>query len=525
MRKTYFISLVLFMIFSLAGIILIQGYWIFTSMDNHEQEFSMAVRQSLASVAEDIQERELRHYLTKYKEIKDSIGQPENSQIRQVLSFTDSDNASNLSSLFTFGILEEEYNIPISTNEGEGTNAVFDLKGIETRTIFKEAFDPENNRVFSTDTYKNEAPIELVDKVTYESFFSKIANTFPVHKRLNAFELELLIERELKQRNIVTPFEFGVFSDGLATKVSSNNYAETQKGPKYNVPIFIDNQGSSQYELIVSFPEKDLFVRSSIIGVASLSFILTLFIIVVCAVAIYQIIKQKKISEIKSDFINNMSHEFKTPLATINLAIDAIENPQNINDKKKISRYLNMMREENKRMKDQVDTVLMISQLERGATPMEWDLIDPIEALERAVNHVALIIQNRQGNIKTIYQAPPCAIRADKNHFTNMITNLLDNAIKYSEGAPQIELKTAKEDGEFIIQVSDKGMGMDPETLKLIFEKFYRVQSGNIHNIKGHGLGLSYVKKILDLLNGTIHVKSKLKEGTTFTIRLPLQEH
>ena len=523
MRKTYFISLVLFMIFSLAGIILIQGYWIYTSINTHEQEFSMAVRQSLASVAEDIQERELRHYLNKYKEIRDSIGQPQNSQIRQVLSFTDSDNASNLSSLFTFGILEEEYNIPISANEKGGTSTVFDLKGIETRTIFKEAFDPENNRVFSTETYKDESPIELVDKVTYQSFFSKIANTFPVHKRLNAFELQLLINRELNQRNVVTPFEFGVYSDGLATKVSSNNYAETQKGPQYSVPIFIDNQGSSQYELIVSFPEKDLYVRSSIIGVASLSFILTLLIIVVCAVAIYQIIKQKKISEVKSDFINNMSHEFKTPLATINLAIDAIENPQNIKDEKKISRYLNMMREENKRMKDQVDTVLMISQLERGSTPMEWELIDPQDAIQGAVNHVSLIIQNRQGAIHTDFQAAPCALRADKNHFTNMITNLLDNAIKYSEGAPQIALKTAVVDGQYTIKISDKGMGMDQETLKLIFQKFYRVQSGNIHNIKGHGLGLSYVKKILELLNGTIHVRSTLGEGSEFTIQLPLE--
>ena len=227
--------------------------------------------------------------------------------------------------------------------------------------------------------------------------------------------------------------------------------------------------------------------------------------------------------EVKSDFINNMSHEFKTPLATINLAIDAIENPQNIKDEKKIRRYLNMMREENKRMKDQVDTVLMISQLERGSTPMEWELIDPQDAIQGAVNHVSLIIQNRQGAIHTDFQAPTSALRADKNHFTDMITNLLDNAIKYSEGAPQIALKTAVVDGQYTIKISDKGMGMDQETLKLIFQKFYRVQSGNIHNIKGHGLGLSYVKKILELLNGTIHVRSTLGEGSEFTIQLPLE--
>ena len=295
-----------------------------------------------------------------------------------------------------------------------------------------------------------------------------------------------------------------------------------QSGPRYSIPIFDDDQASNSYDLIVSFPQKDSYVLSSIIGVASLSLVLTLLIIVLCGISLYQILQQKKISEIKSDFINNMSHEFKTPIATINLAIDAIESPTIINDKDKVSRYLGMMREENKRMQDQVETVLMISQLEKGSTPMECIPLETHQIIEDALSHVALIVQNRAGVIHKNLDATQTMISANKQHLTNVLTNLLDNAIKYSEGSPVIEVSTRVEDNQIAIELKDEGIGMDSETLQLIFEKFYREQAGNVHNIKGHGLGLSYVKKILNLLNGTIHVKSKKGKGSSFLIYLPL---
>ena len=181
----------------------------------------------------------------------------------------------------------------------------------------------------------------------------------------------MILQRSFIERNIITPFEFGVFSDGLATKVSSNNYIENQKGPQYSVPLFLENEGVNTYDLVVSFPEKNSYLTSSIIGITLLSLALTLLIIIVCAYSIYEIVQQKKISEIKSDFINNMSHEFKTPIATINLAIDALTNKSVKNDPEKVDRYLTMLREENKRMQDQVENVLMISQLDRGTTPLE----------------------------------------------------------------------------------------------------------------------------------------------------------
>jgi two-component system, OmpR family, phosphate regulon sensor histidine kinase PhoR len=523
MKKSYFLALMTFMILSVGGIILIQWYFIYTAIDNREEEFSMAVKASLSAVANEIQENELLHYIETFENLTDSIAQPSSSQLGNYFMFYDSDDESNLSSLFTFGILQEDYNIPLAGDDS-GSTKLTDLKGIATTRIFKEAFDRENRRSFSTERFQRIERINSIDRATFASFFSNMANTFPIHKRLDTYELTSMLEEEFTTRNIDTPFEFVILSDGLATKVGSNNYREVKSGPQYNIPIFVDNEGASAYDLIVSFPEKNSFVLSSIIGVASLSFILTLLIVILCGISLYQILQQKKISEIKSDFINNMSHEFKTPIATINLAIDAIENPINIKDEKKVSRYLKMMREENKRMQDQVETVLMISQLERGTTPMELSPIDVHEVVEEAISHVALIVQNRAGMIYKHLDASFSNISGNKNHLTNVITNLLDNAIKYSEGSPIIEVRTWSEEKDIAIEVKDQGMGMDAETLQLIFEKFYREQGGNVHNIKGHGLGLSYVKKIVHLLNGTIHVKSKKDKGSTFTIRFPLTE-
>ena len=164
----------------------------------------------------------------------------------------------------------------------------------------------------------------------------------------------------------------------------------------------------------------------------------------------------------------------------------------------------------------------MISQLERGTTPIELSPISVHALIEEAISHVALIVQNRAGMIYKHFEASSDQVMGHSSHFTNLVINLLDNAIKYSEGSPIIEVRTRQENQQIIIEVKDEGMGMDNETLQLIFQKFYREQGGNIHNIKGHGLGLSYVKKIVEFFRGTIQVKSKLRKGSTFIIALPL---
>ena len=270
--------------------------------------------------------------------------------------------------------------------------------------------------------------------------------------------------------------------------------------------------------MIVSFPEKREYVLSGIIGIASLSFLLTLVIIILSTSALYQILKQKKLSEIKNDFINNISHEFKTPIATINLALDSISSNEKNKITTKTNSYLGMIREENSRMLSQVENILRISQLEKSSNPLIMEEIDLHEVIEDATEHVKLLIGSKKGKINLRLNAINRYIKGNKNHLENIIINILDNAIKYSKKSPLINFTSDTIDDKIQLCIEDSGIGMDKSTQKMIFEKFFREQNGDIHNIKGHGLGLSYVKKIVDFHNGIIKVDSEKGVGTKFSI-------
>jgi two-component system phosphate regulon sensor histidine kinase PhoR len=253
-----------------------------------------------------------------------------------------------------------------------------------------------------------------------------------------------------------------------------------------------------------------------------LSVIFTSIIILAYTSALYQLVKQRKISEIKSDFINNMTHEFKTPIATINLALDTIRNPKVIDDKDKVKRYLTMIKEENKRMHAQVENVLRISKLEKNELSISKDRVKLHDLIEDAITHVELIVEDRKGYIKTFFDAEKSSILANETHFTNVIVNILDNAIKYSPNAPKIEVYTENVGNNIFLKIKDHGSGMSKAAAKKVFEKFYREHTGNIHNVKGHGLGLAYVKRIVEDHQGHVSVETEKDKGSTFIIKLPL---
>ncbi|HBK83458.1 MAG TPA: two-component sensor histidine kinase, partial [Flavobacterium sp.] len=260
----------------------------------------------------------------------------------------------------------------------------------------------------------------------------------------------------------------------------------------------------------------------SIFWVAALSLVLTLIIILTYASALRQLITQKQISEIKSDFINNMTHEFKTPIATINLALDAIKNPKIIDDKEKVFRYLQMIKEENKRMHAQVENVLRISKLEKKELDIKKTPSDIHEIIEDSIEHISLIIEDKQGKISTNLLATRTTALLNDSHFTNVIVNILDNAIKYTNEKPIIHISTENLRDFIIIKIKDNGIGMSKIAQKRVFEKFYREHTGDVHNVKGHGLGLAYVKQIIDDHNGYIFVDSEKSKGSTFTIKMPI---
>jgi two-component system phosphate regulon sensor histidine kinase PhoR len=333
--------------------------------------------------------------------------------------------------------------------------------------------------------------------------------------------MQKLLFEELNEYGVKTPFEFNVYSNGLATKIKSEGFRYEKKST-YSIPIFIDNDGNNKYQLLLTFPQKKRFLFSELIGICILSIIFTLIIIIAYASALNQLIKQRQISRIKTDFINNMTHEFKTPIATINLALDAIKNPKIIDDKEKVLRYLQMIKDENKRMHAQVENVLRISKLEKKELDINKESANIQEIIEDAIEHVNLIVDDRNGTITTHFDANRTSVLLNDVHFTNVIVNILDNAIKYSPEEPVIDIYTENVKDFVIVKIKDQGSGMSKVAQKRIFEKFYREHTGDLHNVKGHGLGLAYVKRIIEDHNSQIFVESEKGKGSTFIIKVPL---
>ena len=524
MNKIKYSILVLLMSISLIGIIFVQSFWIKTTLDNRERQFSLNVNQALKAVTESIKDREMRDYLAVYQKLIDSIGEPQESQLTSVFQYINRNQNTNQTFVYSHGILEEDYNITSSLLESQSsdTTNIKDYKSLKTTTIIDDAFDREMQNMSSIERLQRVERLSLMDKAKYASVFMELASLKPIHRRLTNLELELLLQRELNDRDIDIPFQYRVFNGDYATKIGSDGYSNLEGLNKYKSPLFVNEEGNSEFELVIAFPERKLFLRSSLINLIILSLLFTITIIVAFVTTINQIFKQKKVSEIKSDFINNMTHEFKTPIATIKLAIDAIENVNIENDKLKRSQYLKMIRDENERMNMQVENVLRISQLEKKENIIKKSKCDIHDIINEALVHLNLLLKNREAITDISLEAKSYLTEGSFEDLVNVMVNVLENSIKYSKDVPEIQISSYNEENFIVIKIADKGMGMSNSVKEKIFDKFFRETKGNIHNVKGHGLGLSYVKKIIDLHDGMIYVDSTIGKGTTFLIKLPI---
>jgi two-component system phosphate regulon sensor histidine kinase PhoR len=301
-------------------------------------------------------------------------------------------------------------------------------------------------------------------------------------------------------------------------KVSKNDFLKS----KYQVQLFPDNIIRKNVVLSLIFPEKTNFVLGSMAWILGGSMLFSLFIFSTFALSLYFIIRQKKISEMKSDFINNMTHEFKTPIATISLAADTITNPKVINDEGSIRHFIGMIKKENSRMNKQVETILQIASLDKKEIEFRFEDTSLHSIIERAIETIEIQVQQKKGTIKTELNAVDDKLSGDSGHLTSLVHNLLDNAIKYSTEAPDIKIKTFNRNDGIIMSVEDKGIGMTKSVQAKIFERFYRQSSGDIHDVKGFGLGLNYVRAIVDAHKGTVTVSSEPGKGSRFDIFLPL---
>ena len=274
-------------------------------------------------------------------------------------------------------------------------------------------------------------------------------------------------------------------------------------------------------ELNLFLPEKRQFIVQEMGPMFITSVILILVVLIMFWRTILLLMREKRLSEHTNDFLNNMTHEFKTPLTNIALAGKMITKDASNRQEEKIKHYSEIILAENEKLRLQVEQVLSMTALERGEIPLRKTELDVHELIREAIKYISIQIENKQGELKLNLDAENPVVFGDKTHLVNALYNLVDNAIKYSPEKPELSIRTHNHEQQFILVVSDKGIGIEKEYQKKVFEKFFRVPTGDVHDVKGFGLGLSYIKKIVELHQGKIELESTPGKGTTFTITLP----
>lgn len=347
----------------------------------------------------------------------------------------------------------------------------------------------------------------------------------PLNKRVHPQTLDSMLRAELRNLSILSNYEYKVTSAERDSLIFTRASNQTKFLPynSYETPLFPKDMIRDSGMLTITFPDKNSIILSNMTAMMGLSGGLLLILIFSFGYTIHSILMQKKISEMKTDFINNMTHEFKTPVATIMIASEALKDPELTTDKSRIERLANIIYDENVRLGSHIERVLNIAKIEKGDLKLEHRDVDMNDLLSAIVDSMSLQLQKRNASIELDLRAEHSTVTGDELHLSNVIFNLLDNANKYSPENPQIKISTFISGKNLIIKVADKGIGMSKDQLSKIFDQFYRIPTGNLHDVKGFGLGLSYVNNIVKRLNGIIRVKSEKDVGSEFEISLPLK--
>lgn len=362
----------------------------------------------------------------------------------------------------------------------------------------------------------------------------------PIVERIKLKNLDTFLKREFSRVGIDLEYYYGVYSNEEKSFVIRNNHYIVEaagakvatEGPKesntnlwnskYNVELF-SAENPSPGKLVVYFPAKAGLVLRSIWKSLLSSILFTGLTLFCFAYTLRVIFQQKKISEMKTDFINNMTHEFKTPIATISLAADSITSPMISGNADKVRRFADIIKQENKRMNSQVEKVLQMALIDKRDFDLNIMLLDIHHVINQIISNASLRVEKKGGILKADLKAENPNIEGDLTHLSNIIHNLVDNAYKYSKDIPEISIHTRNVKDGLEVIVEDKGIGMSKEARKLIFDRFYRVHTGDLHDVKGFGLGLSYVKAIVMAHKGEINVKSELGKGSSFILYLPFK--
>ncbi len=526
MNKKLIVGLIVLMSISLIGIIGVQILWIQNSIRVEERRFDENIKDILKTVVLNLEQDEDVHIIGEgLNWVKEIHG--DNDEIIKISEFIDDKSIKRHQKI----IIRGEHDSVLKNKIHETRAKIFIQAGDGNVKLNANSSDDEDSSIdidinlTTTDTLirikKKEQQIgKLFNKVIYE--YSLKDNK--LEERIDQEDIEEQLNLAFEDENVDVEYQFGVSDRKNDSLIFSSDSIQDSLilTSKYKQSLFPGDVFKKNNQLIISINNRGSIIYKSILPLLILSGIFTLFILASFITTLIFIFKQKKISDIKTDFINNMTHEFKTPIATIALASDSIVNPKVIGLPERIRYFASIIKDENYRMNTQVENIMQLSLYGKHELEINPQALHLNDSIQKAAEHIQLQIDEKKGVLNLKLDAINDIVKVDEVHFFNVLFNLLDNAIKYSDGKPEIEIGTKNTGRQICIWIKDSGVGMNPKTQKRMFKKFYRAQTGNIHKVKGFGLGLSYVKLIIDRHMGTINVTSKVGKGTCVEISLPL---
>ncbi len=529
MNKKLLISLIILMSLSLTGIVAVQLFWIVNAFKVKDAEFERNVNKALQSAIKKLETRETMVFIAQQL---DSIAN--NLVIEETAYITNDPPAKALPKPKQPAHTPSNHkswkqNITIDIDKLKKEIDIPDIDSLrKPMKAIQEKYLAHDSALKSLKKEKkmHKQRVIKLNRVLHKMAFEFSFDDMPVEKRLRLSSLDSILRQELQNNGIKTYYEYAVVTgknDSLLP-YRSDGYQKVKykdKTRQYKANLFPNDIFTQPYSLCVVFPSKNEYILQSLFFLLLGSLIFTVIILITFSFSTLIIMRQKKISDIKTDFINNMTHEFKTPIATISLASASIYNHKILNSKEKILYFAGKIQDANKRMNTLIENVLQMALLDKNELMVNKKTVEIHELLIHIIENMSIQVEKRKGCITTQFRSNYTEIAVDEMHFSNVIYNLLDNAIKYSTDAPEITISTEDKNHNLKISVTDKGMGMSKDVQKKIFDRFYRATTGNIHNIKGFGLGLSYVKAIVDAHKGTIEVQSEKGKGSVFSITVP----
>lgn len=505
---------------AMLGLILLQVYWIRNATALKDKQFRQLVNNTLADVS-----RQMEDYYTSVHMEKIIKGEEEGQDIQMSWNIVTNEMEDpaiiidkHPHSDEELIVIPEKEKLSTQTIEIiEDTILVISYEGKKKKDTIKIKVPEEELKLKKIKKSYREQEI-LVQKVMNKMFLEEVS----FEKRIAQKDFEKILRMNLIDRGVDLKYEYAVMEDNLSEIYITKNFSKKTNHYIYRTSLLSDKLHDQNTYLYIYFPGQKKLVKGSIGVLSSSSIILTLVIIVIFAMTLFVIYRQKRLSEIKNDFVNNMTHELKTPISTISLASQMLNDKSLALEKKNTENISRIIQTESKRLGYQVEKVLQMAVFDQGHLVLKKSEVDMHDLISTVVQNFKLQLENNKGQLNCDLDAGEMAVNGDKVHLTNVVSNLFDNAVKYSPELPVVEVRTFTEGDRFGFSIKDNGIGISKENQKKIFDKFFRVSTGNVHDVQGFGLGLSYVKLIVEQHGGSIRCSSELGSGTQFDVLLPI---